>query len=134
VYETATGKIIRTQSGNCDLPPEIEAGQSVLEILEYVTDSTHYVDVSDPQTPVPTPKNISGVSVDKLIAIANGIDKVTLSNLPNPSDVLLTGPDTAITTEVTDGTLEVTFISPGMYTLLVESVEEYTTIFELEAT
>lgn len=78
---------------------------------------THYVAGNPPALaarPAMTP-NISATSVQ-----ANGADAITITDLPDPATVAVTGPHSA-SGEVTGGTLELSFDAPGDYLVHIEA-------------
>ena len=66
------------------------------------------------------PTNNSSVSPSSVTA--NGAEEAVITNIPNPSDVLVILEGSNVSTvEVTDGTLELTFEDAGEYTIKIES-------------
>jgi len=117
VYEDTTGKIIRR--GKCH-PDAVsaqasETGESSLETLGLIDADTNYVSSSVVTSRASNPATLSGSTI-----IANGVDTLTLSNIPNPTTVKITGPISS-EVEVTDGTLDITVDEPGAYTLFLDS-------------
>jgi len=65
---------------------------------------------------------LSVITIDKLLVTADGIDKVTLSNVPSRTVVTVTGiVEDAIV--VSDGVLELTFLHPGEYIVSAERAD-----------
>lgn len=110
----ASGKILRY--GSCPqsmVGAQAEAGETVREGT--ADPGSQYWDGTQLADRPPMPS-----SIDKLTAVADGVDVVTISGLPNPTDVRITGP-AFDAFEVTDGTLELTFDPPGKYTVRLSS-------------
>jgi hypothetical protein len=119
VYSLATGAILR--SGSC--PDSVvalqgQAGEGVLEVSGLLSATTWYVDLTGApaiaaREPLP--------AFDRLTATANGVDQVTCGpGLPNPTAVIVSGAAVSAFT-VTDGTLELTFDTPGAYRVRLEA-------------
>ncbi len=79
----------------------------------------------DPVTGTVAPKPALGATLDKDSAIADGLDKITVSGLPTGTRFGLSGPAYG-SDVVMDGALELTFDFPGTYKLRLD-VEGYLT-------
>lgn len=113
VYETSTGKIIRT--GYCpdiDFNKQAHVGETVIEGIFF--SSEYYVDISvSPNRPVLKTE------------FANVTDRntqpnteIVFSGLPNPTTVIIN----SNTYEVTDGSFEIKFENEGSYYLYFTSL------------
>lgn len=77
--------------------------------------ATHYV--ADPGgTPTLTPLQAMGASASAITVPADGVTAITVSGLPDPVSLQVTGPVPAAA-EVTGGSVDLTFDEPGAYTL-----------------
>lgn len=65
-------------------------------------------------------RDINAASLDVTEIDADGVDTATISGIPNPSTVTVTGPIESEQT-VTDGTLEVTTNTTGEYKIKISS-------------
>ena len=116
-------------------PEEILGDLTSLSYMELdgarvITPSTEYVDVAT-KTIVPRPTltpTISATSVP-----ADGTTTIDITGLPNPTDFELEGPARASGT-TTDGTLQLTFDTPGTYTLTLRAWPHQDYVVTLNAT
>lgn len=127
VYDAADGRIKRF--GNA--PPDhvaIQAGPGEVAIEGSGSDTGHYV-VSGAIVPRPT----MPTSIDKTECLADGVDVVTISGVPNPTDVRVSGPASEVM-QVTDGALELTFDVPGRYRILLQAFPYLDHEYQIDAT
>lgn len=114
VYEKLTGKILKT--GFC--PNSLLLNQvpdiNIHGVFEGVANDTIQYIVSGE---IIVNKPINPATITKLTMTANAIDTVTVSNLPNPSSVVLEG----VNYTVTDGAFGFTVDTVGIYTIKVMS-------------
>jgi hypothetical protein len=111
VYESTTGRILK--SGTC--PPSmlgIKAKEGETALAGDGLDSTHYVDISADVPALTKKSEIPGF--DRTVVAADGVDAATITGLPNPTFVTLS---TGAGASVEDGTLALTFDTPGDYTV-----------------
>lgn len=111
VIYNAAGRILRT--GVCQdhmVAQQALLGESAIEGA--ANDVTQYVDIA---TQAVAYKSPLGGTPDKTTVLANRVDVVTISGLPNPTTARIAGPGTNQTTIVTDGSLELTFAAAGEY-------------------
>lgn len=123
VYD-ATGRIVK--SGKFD--PEINKGPGESTIIGLNNDANTYVVAG-----VATDRPDSPVLQDKATVVADGIEEVTFSLIPNPSTIRMMGPEDGTYT-VTDGSLEISFEVSGVYIFKVESFPDKDKTFMVEAT
>jgi len=112
LYDPSTGEVITTGSA----PDNMVDLQSAPGLNRYVgqVDPVHqYIDVTDPANPVVADKQPLPYTVDKTTVVADGVDIVTISGLPDSAEVEVSG---AVATP-TAGVVELTFASPGDYTV-----------------
>jgi len=121
------GRIVAARGGS--IPQTVTAGATQMEIENPANPDTQYVLAgavdwrpSNPSTP------------DKTTFTADEVDMVTISSIPNPSDVNVKGPSVNTDATVTDGTLEITASVPGTYTVTIDSFPELVKTITLEAT
>lgn len=111
------GEII--QSGNC-LSSSIQDQRPLLtdEVIEGISDdSLHYI--PDLNTPVITLKPQNTITINKTEVIANGVDKIILSNVLINSNISITGP--ILLSNITDGSaIELTFSTLGEYKIIID--------------
>lgn len=117
VYKTSNGMILR--SGECpdsDLALQASTGEAAIE--GEANDDTHYIVGG-----VVTARPALTATWNKTTVGANGIDTATFGlNLPNPTQVLVTVPDGAVTPvpeNVTTGTFSFATPVAGEYTVYV---------------
>ena len=114
VYNESTGEIVRTGTA----PPSMvdmqaQTGEVVIE--GEANDLTQYFDIVLGQI---VNKPIIPCSIDKLTLTADNIDSITISNLPNPSTVMIM--DEGVW-EITDGSFEFTIDTIGEYQITCNS-------------
>jgi hypothetical protein len=127
-YVTSTGEI--TGTGNLPTMTMVNAQASIAQ------DRSVIALPSNPKTQFVVAGVIRdrfplNVSVSSNTVVANGVDTVTLSNLPNPTKVrvyIVGVYDTEVV--VTDGDLDLTFDVPGDYT--VEMTANFTYLLQIE--
>ena len=117
VYITTTGEIVSTGYGDIITGFDWLPGNETV-IAGIANFDTDYININNTNTV--TAKTIMGIMENNTNVIADGIDPVVLTMLPNPTYITISGSvDDRI--EVTDTTIEITFDTPGTYTLLLES-------------
>lgn len=105
VYDITTGKILYSgTSGDASVLPE--AGQSYLEDVGEVSDTTHYINAG-----VLTDKPAFGITTVKSAILADQLDQAHFSNIPVGTSVTLEGE----TFTVNDGVLVFTVDEVGTY-------------------
>jgi hypothetical protein len=82
IYDTTTGRIVRTGSSQDPLIQEVDAGQDIL--VEEADQRTEYVDLN---TLTMDPKAAASFSVDKVAVLANTVDEVQLQGLDEGDEV-----------------------------------------------
>jgi hypothetical protein len=127
IYDLS-GKIIRR--GDCTDGFElsqIDSNEESVLIESYVEDT--YVDVN---TSTVVNKTAMPSVINKQEILDDGIDELVISNLFNPTDVVIHGVSLNFyeTYEITDGSFEATFDEDGEYKVILSSVpyldKEYT--------
>jgi hypothetical protein len=132
----ATGRILG--SGHCadaDLglqPNGWPAGAAVLQVAAATDPNLNYVTGEPPTQGVAARPTFSG-SLDKTAISANGTDAATLSGLPNPTTVTLTGPQGRNTYTVTDGSFALTTAWPGAYRIDIDPFPQLPASFTVNA-
>jgi len=126
IVYNSVGEILRT--GYC--PDEMiniqaQAGESVIEGI--ANDVTQYM-----LNNTVTDKSVMSLSTDKVTITANGIDASITTGLPNPSYIYINGIRQG--TLITDGVLEFTVDTPGVYKIKIESFPYLDYEFEVTAT
>ena len=114
-FDINTGAIYSTGSclaKNLLLQTLGEPGIDVIEHNEEISDSTHYIDVSNQNI-------IKRQIINPSISTSKG--KVTLYNLPDQTIIIWQ----AQSAEATGGTATVQFDEPGMYTLYLDADVAY---------
>jgi len=109
-YDTTTGEIDHIAVCLDDIVPPAPPGQAI-----YLGELNMATDYVDPVTGEPATKTLLGATVDKTSVTADGVDLVTITGLANPTKVRVTGPNGETDYQVTDGTLELSFSTPGTY-------------------
>lgn len=82
---------------------QTQAGESYLQVDDTVQDDTHYIDTS---TTTATPKTTHPATADKTTMSADGVDTVTISNIPDDTRVYLDGVDQGVIQASDNGTVE----------------------------
>jgi len=93
----------------------------------------YYIDLTDPLNPTPTPRPTLATPPDKTTALADGVDLVSFTGLPNPTDYEIAGPATATGTTTT-GALQFTFDFPGDYVVTIKAFPYLDQVFTVTAT
>lgn len=124
VYDEITGAILRTGSAPESMI-EFQAlpGERVKVTRVALSDATYYV--SDVALGLIAEKPPLGALANKTTLIADGVDRVTITNLPIPTDYRLSGPvaDSAI---IGDGALVISLDFPGVYTVELKAMNRLT--------
>jgi hypothetical protein len=120
VYETSTGTIRSSGVAPEEMVAiQANAGESTLVITGLVLDTTHYVNIAaNPPVVVP------------LMTITATLTGLDLVGVPMPCTVIIDG----ISYTVTDGTAELSFGSPGTYTVRVEALHYIPREYEVTVT
>ena len=117
VYAPDTGKILRT--GMCPdflVNAQASSMQAVLLSNGPITEQSHYISSGRVLAKQALP------NFDKTTVVANGTDVVTCAGLPNLTHVDIDGDADQI---VTDGSLELTFSTPGFYNVTLDGGVAY---------
>lgn len=114
VHNSTTGEILRTGSCPGDMIEiqVMEKGESVIE--GNADDLTQYIDIIN-QTVVDKPAHPA--TINKVTMLADQLDRIIITNLPNPTTVIFC--DTFY--EVTDGDFDFTIDTPGEYKIICQS-------------
>lgn len=108
IYDTNTGEILRNITIPKTQDPGIQIGESFLEgksndEYQYVLDGI-LVDRPD-----------MAVNIDKEIGLADGVDLITITGIPNGTEAVVTkGFESLLYDTVTDGTLELASEYPAV--------------------
>lgn len=118
IFDATSGIINRQiECPSSMIAANVKVGEDYIEQPE-VDDAIEKVDTI---TRLPVGKPANTVVSNKLQVVADGVDAVTLSSVPNPSVVLVRGIMRRQRVDVTDGTLVWTTDLPGSYTISVKS-------------
>jgi len=101
-------------------PNENEAG--LLIIVDDLDPSGFYVDTNTLQL---VPKQPIQPVLDKPTVVADGLDVATVSGLPIPCGVEVLDGVQVVEAVVDDGSLEITFDTPGTYRIILHSAPAY---------
>ena len=132
IYDSITGEILR--NGNCSsdvISAQAQAGEAIISDVN-TSSLFSFVDVTG--TPTLTAKSTSPVTIDITTVVADGVTPITVSNIPNPSKVRVKSGSYHETTDVTDGTLAITFDTAGTYRIHIHSRSALTKTIEVTAT
>lgn len=129
IYELISGRIFCVVSGT--LRPHVPPGYGVFN--GSFSGNTHYIHDDGETEPEPVPRPENPVVADKSSVTADGVEVLTLSNIPSGSVVRVHGP-VASDTPVDDGTLELSTDTPGAYTVTVDSFPEQRKELTFDAT
>lgn len=124
VYDTSTGRI-KTYGGctNGQETAQAVAGESVA--LGSGGDLTHYVSGG-----AITPKTSGTATIDKTTMTADGVDVATISGIIAPA-IAWVGNDAY---DISDTSLELTFDTPGTYTVRLDQIPHMLQEFVIDAT
>ena len=125
-YDT-DGRLVAGYGGFTPAGPP-GAGITRMEVQYRADADTQYVLAGDVEFRPTNP-----ATADKYTFTCDEVDKVTMTNIPNPSDVSITGPGTSVMVTVTDGVLEVSAAAPGQYLATIESFPELEITMDLRA-
>jgi len=133
VYDTTSGKVLWVGEA-----PDAEISKQAVPgvhgaIAQSYDSETVYIDLADPQNPLPLPRPSLATPPDKTTALADGVDLVSFTGLPNPTDYEITGP-AAATGTTTTGALQFTFDFPGDYTVTIKAFPYLDQVFTVTAT
>tara|TARA_R110002074_G_scaffold102989_1_gene222476 strand:+ start:187 stop:597 length:411 start_codon:yes stop_codon:yes gene_type:complete len=130
IYNHISGKIDRLYVGAASsVATQLQSGEAFILNSGNVNDLTHYV-----SSKTITPKPANPITADKTTIIANDNDEITFSNIPNPTDVTITGPDNSIMTFTeTDETLIFTTDLEGSYKFNFECFPKLDKVIEIVA-
>ena len=109
----------------------LQEGRSVIEVhASLLNDPLKiYVDINS-NPPVVKEREVFNLTTSKTTFLANGVDEVTISSIPNGT--LVTWPDGQVD-EVTDGVVELSATQPKTYVLKFEHVHHLPMEVSLEA-
>ena len=111
IYNITTGEILRTIiCSSSQYQYQVKTGEGILAGGEIGADNTHYV-----LNGALTAKTENPAIADKVLITADGIDKITISEIYNPSEVIVSYSAREI---VIDGTMEIT--ADGVCTIKVK--------------
>jgi len=130
VYDL-TGRIKRTGSAPLSMVGiQAQEGERVVSVFEQVDQATQYV--SDLELGTIATKPELGAVIDKTVVNADGIDSVTISGLPIPTDYRLSGPvqDSA---EIDDGSITLRFHFAGDYSIELRALNRMAQTITLSA-
>ena len=119
VYKKDTGKIeyftLGTQENDQNMPDD------TYDWVLMTEDSNGgiFVDINDDNI---IKKQEDNITIDKLTIQSNGVDEAVISNIPNPSLVIVVFPDEDYSMTIIDGSLELSSESPG--NCIVEIIPE----------
>jgi len=110
IYDLATGAILRNVSCSpLRIAAQIQVGEGY--VAGQSDDITQYVDEI-----IVDKANIFCI-IDKLEVVSDGVDKCTLSFLPNPCSINIKGEGVSVQEVVYGGTETITFDTDGVYTI-----------------
>jgi hypothetical protein len=114
IYDTITGHINRISSCPASMAStQAQTGETAIEGT--ADDATQIIDVL---TETVIDKSILPSSINKVSILADGIDQIIISNLPNPTFISIEGEGRWI---VSDGLFEFTVDTPGEYEFTCQS-------------
>jgi len=114
VFDSMSGEILRTGHVHTYMAAmQAQVGETVIEGT--ANDATQYILAG-----VVTDKPQLALTPDKTTVIADGVDVSTTLSVPNPTNVVITGPAND-SFQVTDGSLELTFDTAGTYTVTLSA-------------
>ena len=100
---------------NCgvdEAPLQTEQDENFVEVPSNITDLTHYIDNGQLSTKLALP-----LSINKSIIAADGVDTITINNIP--ADTIITWWDDQQDI-ITDGILEITSDLEGEYKIILD--------------
>ena len=112
VYINNTGEIVRSGYGDIDIQVS-DDGESV--VSGESDGSTHYINNG-----VITNKPTNTTTIDKATCLADGIDFITLSSIPDNATILISGQGVNINQSIGNSDT-ITFDLAGEYNLRIES-------------
>ena len=126
IVYNATGEILRSGvTAPETFSDQAQPGEFVME--GKADDELQYIDIPSGQIHL---KSTINAVADKLTLIGNGVDSVTISNLPNPTEVDIRG---IAEYTITDGIFEFTVDAPGSYIIICKSVLHLDKEFDINA-
>jgi len=130
IYTEITGDITRVVTGPADVGILNSKNTELpLQITDSIENNKYYVDIT--VTPHELKQKISlPFTLSSSTLIADGIDEIAITGLPNP--VTVTWPDNLVE-EVTDGIIEFSVDQVGTYTITIESIPYLTEVINVEA-
>ena len=127
VYDTSTGAIERICG--CANASEITLNAGTAVIAGAADDWLQYVLAG-----AVTDKPSIGAVISAVTAPADGVSSITISGLPNPTSAAISGPGVSSAITVTDGSLVLTFDTPGEYTVKLTKLNYLPTEYAINAT
>lgn len=132
VYRKDTGEIVQYSNFYCADDAEYIANNCLVKVMAFGSDDhsfvkeqsnrdTQYVQVIDGVAEVIDKPELV-VAIDKTEILADGEDFATLTDLPDPCEIIVDDPDPTVettTTQVFGGGFEFAAETPGVYTLEV---------------
>jgi hypothetical protein len=130
IYKKSTGEIVQTGMFTCD--DEFVDANFAVKLQFFGSEDhgivdasaavdTQYVAVMD-EVAIVAGRSPLIVEVDKTTLVADGIDSITLTGLPDPCDIIIDAPDPLVETSVqtvTGGGFVFVADDPGVYTVEV---------------
>lgn len=127
IFYSSTGFI--TQVGYCDdasfaiqSPP---SGFTILEISSNPDNAFDYMKLNYVHNGAVVARQSISPTVSKTQITSDGIDSTTISGLPDPCTVSISGPVSVAPTSVTGGSITITCNAPGAITVSVEADPTY---------
>jgi hypothetical protein len=131
IYKAATGEIV--SSVDVGFVDEFKDAQIAAMLAPWGdghalmeaggTTDTHYVAIiGEEKRSIPRPGLTVSIEGDKTTLLADGIDSITLTGLPDPCEIIIDDPDPEVettVTEVTGGGFVFVADDPGVYTVEV---------------
>ena len=117
-YNTLTGEIICSQTTPEAFPLD-ELGPQEAYIIGWYEWQDYYVEDG-----IMTSRPANTASADKSTIVANGVEKLTITGIPDASHIAIVGPgvnETLEETHIAGESLEITVDTPGDYTVHVNS-------------
>ena len=128
IYFLSNGEIY--SAGNTVDAPVVDVDKGWIEGA--YDGAEYYVDVAASPIAVQA-RQANPSTIDKETVTADGVDSVTVSNVPAGSTVKVSG-DTGAEVEVNDGEVSVTFEDAGRYRITVKSFPLVPVQFQITAT
>jgi hypothetical protein len=120
VYDNATGRI-ESVGYATDIQAQAEPGQTAINIAQANGEARDLVNNHYIENGQITKKVRADLVWSKMTIDADGVDEAVLSGLPQPTTIMVDG----VSTEVTDGSLELSVTSPGEYLVVWFGTAKY---------